>query len=110
MEQKYTLLNGSALAMSVVTNLLATLFIAYKLWYANVLCMFIINIYMTNRAHQKFIHNLGLAKRQSPVQNVLILLVESGTIYLGFQVSFLWLIPSIYQPMVHYAVVDRLGD
>lgn len=31
--------------------------------------------------------NLGLSGRKSPAQNILILLIESGLIYLGFQVN-----------------------
>ncbi|KAF8232235.1 hypothetical protein L208DRAFT_1397642 [Tricholoma matsutake] len=61
-------------AASIVTNLLATLLIAYKLW-----------------DYQKATKNLGLKKQQSPVQKVLFLLVESGVIFLILQLANLLL-------------------
>ena len=81
-----TILNNSTIALSLATNLFATLLIAYKLWCVNVASLTFV-VYMIHRTHRKVIRDLGLGKRQSHVQNVLILLVESGTIYLGFQVS-----------------------
>ncbi|KAF8235478.1 hypothetical protein L208DRAFT_1392319 [Tricholoma matsutake] len=59
-----------SLAASTITNLLATLLIAYKLW-----------------DYQKATKNLGLKKQQSPVQKVLFLLVESGVIFLILQLA-----------------------
>jgi len=67
-------LDVSIIALSMATNLLATLLITYKLW-----------------DHRKFIGNLGLQKRRSPVQNILIVLVESGVIYCGLQLASLLL-------------------
>jgi len=66
----------SAIALSMATNLLATLLIAYKLWH-----------------HRKSASNLGLPakKRRSDVQNVLFLLVESGAFFLALQLASLLL-------------------
>jgi len=65
----------AALSLSLATNAVTTLLIAYKLW-----------------AHRKLIvKNLGLSSRVSPAQRILILLVESGIIYCGFQATYLGL-------------------
>ncbi|KAF8239185.1 hypothetical protein L208DRAFT_1386430 [Tricholoma matsutake] len=63
-----TIMTDCSLAASIITNLLATLLIAYKLW-----------------DYQKATKNFGLKKQQSPVQKVLFLLVESGVIFLILQ-------------------------
>ncbi|KAF8222551.1 hypothetical protein L208DRAFT_1413272 [Tricholoma matsutake] len=65
-----TIILSCSFAASIVTNLLATLLIAYKLW-----------------DYQKATKNLGLKKQQSPVQKVLFLLVESGVIFLILQLA-----------------------
>jgi len=82
------ILDNGAVALSAATNLFATLLIAYKLWCVNVASLTFV-VYMIHRTHRKVIRDLGLGKRQkTPVQNVLILLVESGIIYFGLQVSY----------------------
>ena len=64
--------------------------IAYKLWYVAVDGIHWIQL-LTEvfRSHRRFNVNtlLGLSRRKSPVQTTLILLVESGLVYLIFQVS-----------------------
>ncbi|RDB20153.1 hypothetical protein Hypma_012952 [Hypsizygus marmoreus] len=64
---------NASLALSLATNGAATGLIAYKFW-----------------THRKFVVNmLGIARRQSRVQKVLIILVESGLIYCLFQLMML---------------------
>lgn len=63
----------STFAISIATNISATLLIGYKLW-----------------SHRKVVvKNLGLGGRRSQVQNVLIVLVESGVIYCALQTATL---------------------
>ncbi|KAF8230508.1 hypothetical protein L208DRAFT_1400478 [Tricholoma matsutake] len=73
-QNMWNIMTNCSLAASTVTNLLATLLIAYKLW-----------------DYQKATKNLGLKKQQSPVQKVLFLLVESGVIFLILQLANLLL-------------------
>jgi len=88
-EQKLILVNTidvSAIALSMVTNLLATLLIAYKLW-----------------SHRKLTSNLGLQKQRSHVQNVLFLLVESGVFFLVIQLTTVFIIFFNDGPAAGYA-------
>ena len=85
-------LTAASNGLSMATNAVTTLMITYKLW-----CVVLLNgIHWTwwltmkwyCRCHRKFLgKTLGSSRRKSPVQTVLILLVESGFVYLGFQVS-----------------------
>lgn len=85
----YTIMASSTIAVSMATNLLATLMIGYKLWFINIspnitnYCLFP----SYHRGYQKTISNFGLEKQQSPVQKVLFLLVESGVIFFVLQVN-----------------------
>ena len=87
----YSDLADASLALSIATNAITTAMIAYKLWYVafcwiNLIQHFIMKL--NARTHRMIIvKNLGLKGRRSPAQKVLILLVESGIVYLGFQVS-----------------------
>ena len=64
--------------------------IAYKLWYVTLGAIHWFQSLITTynaRTHRTYIvKNLGLQGWKSPVQNILILLVESGLVYLVLQV------------------------
>ena len=87
----YNSLLFTALILSFLTNAITTMMISYKLWYVTMgeihwMQQLIVEWYY--RSHRKFIaKTLGLRARRSPVQTVLILLVESGFVYLALQVS-----------------------
>ncbi|KAF8233304.1 hypothetical protein L208DRAFT_1395954 [Tricholoma matsutake] len=70
-QNMFIIISNCMLAASIVTNLLTTLLIGYKLW-----------------VYQKATNNLGLKKQQSHVQKVLFLLVESGVIFLILQLAY----------------------
>jgi len=69
----------------------------YFLWYQWLLLI-------PDRVYRKTISNLGLKKQQSHVQKVLFLLVESGVLFLGLQVSC-WF---CFHACVNYATVKWL--
>ena len=87
----YSSLADASLALSIATNTIATSMIAYKLWYVALNSIHFVQHLIIKRNARTFrmviMKNLGLKGRRSPVQKVLILLVESGIVYLGFQVS-----------------------
>ncbi|KAF8240294.1 hypothetical protein L208DRAFT_811694 [Tricholoma matsutake] len=90
-QNMFIIMSYCSFAASIVTNLLATLLIAYKLW-----------------DYQKATKNLGLKKQQSPVQKVLFLLVESGVIFLILQLANLLLdllMPNTPGTAAYYAYV-----
>ncbi|KAF5378888.1 hypothetical protein D9615_006987 [Tricholomella constricta] len=60
----------SALALSIGTNAVGTLLILYKLW-----------------AHREFRHSLALQNERSPAQQTMLILVESGVVFLGIQLA-----------------------
>ena len=67
--------------------------IAYKLWYVAMNGTHMDPTEFTmgeySRVHRAFIlKTFGPQRRKSPVQTILILLVESGLVYLGIQVSY----------------------
>lgn len=74
--------------LSLATNLITTLLIAFRLWYiSSWSCQRFLLTFC--RVYQKSIANdLGSGRKSSPVQKVMLLLVESGAIYCMFQVSF----------------------
>ena len=84
-------LETASFALSIATNAVTTMMIAYKLWYVPVggnHWIQWLTLKLCCRSHRTFIVNtLGLSGRKSPVQTVLVLLVESGLVYLGLQVS-----------------------
>ncbi|KAG5644237.1 hypothetical protein DXG03_008832 [Asterophora parasitica] len=65
-------LNDAGLALSLGTNFLTTCLILYKLW-----------------THRSFQAALGLKKRSSPVERVMLILVESGVLLLAIQLGSL---------------------
>lgn len=76
------------IALSLATNAIATLLIAYKLWYVGGPALARMFLSYPHRTHRKFvINNLGMAQRQSKVEKVLVLLVESGVLYCALQVG-----------------------
>ena len=80
----------ASLTLSVATDAVTTMMIGYKLWYVTSEIQRIQRINMNQycRSYRRSImKTLSLSGRKSPVQNILILLVESGVVYLGFQVS-----------------------
>ena len=81
---------NASLALSIATNGITTMIIAYKLWYVSMNGYWIKRPIMKlyQRSYRTFtVKTLGLSGRKTPVQTVLILLVESGLVYLAFQVS-----------------------
>ena len=82
-------LAGNTLSMAM--NAVTTMMIAYKFWYVpagGIRWIQWLTMNCCRRIYRTFIvKTLGLSRRRSPVQTVLILLVESGLVYLGFQVS-----------------------
>ena len=84
-------ISDSVIALSIATNAVTTMMIAYKLWY--------VAVYQTrgasgahhegnSRDYRTFILNtFGPTRRKDPVQTILIFLIESGLVYLGFQVG-----------------------
>lgn len=80
-------IQNTSLILSMATNVVATLMIAFKLWYVEIS---IPNKQERNqtpvRIHRKTVI-LGLGRRQSRSLNLLFLLVESGFLYCGFQVG-----------------------
>ena len=79
--------------LSVATNAVTTMMIAYRLWYVAVSDIRWIQWLTMNRyrrSHRRLtVKTLGLSKRKSPVQTTLLLLIESGLVYLIIQVSVL---------------------
>ena len=77
--------------LSTATNAVTTLMIAYKLWYAAVNRIRWIQLLTMKRycrSHRTlFAKTVSSSGRKSPVRTILILLVESGLVYLAFQVS-----------------------
>jgi hypothetical protein len=63
----------TTISLSVATNALTTIIIGYKLW-----CY-----------RADIVRNLGLSRCASPVQKILILLVESGVVYCMIQIGYL---------------------
>jgi len=65
----------ASIAMSIITNLSGTLLIGIKLW-----------------SHRRFLSkDLGLGRRQTPVQKILIVLIESGLVYAALQLTYFFL-------------------
>ena len=72
-------------------NAITTMMIAYKLWYVAVggihsIQWLTVRLY-SRRYRTSIVKILGLNRQRSPVQTILVLLVESGLVYLIFQVS-----------------------
>ena len=97
-------LTTTTLTLSVATNAVTTIMIAYKLWYVccgRVHWMRRLNVNRSCRSYRTSVGKAArLSGRKSPVQNILILLVESGLVYLGFQVSH------FYIPLADMSVQD----
>ena len=78
------------LGLSIGTNAITTAIIAYKLWYVTLGALYLIQLLIMKhnaRTHRMtIVKNLGLRGWRGPVQNILILLVESGLFYLVLQV------------------------
>ncbi|KAF5378887.1 hypothetical protein D9615_006984 [Tricholomella constricta] len=79
------LLFNSALALSIGTNAVATLLILYRLW-----------------THRKTRSSLGL-KERSPVQKILLILIESGVVFFAIQLANLIMSFMLFN---HYSVTD----
>ena len=88
---RWQIISNSGLGLSIATNAVTTMMIAYKLWYVAVN-----ETYGSSGAHHEgifrehriiILKTLGPSRRKSPVQTILILLVESGLVYLTIQVS-----------------------
>lgn len=79
-----------AVILSCATNALSTFLVFYKLWWVLLFYVIIQNgFHDCNeiRIYRKFVrNNIPLLNRPPHVQNILVLLVESGLVYLGFQV------------------------
>lgn len=78
---------------SLGTNFVTTMLIAYKLWLVltvHISCASYANAHLlvlpSFRRHGKVMKIFNSGKRKTSVQKVLIILVEAGVIYLGFQV------------------------
>ena len=88
---RYGSLSNAGLALSIGTNAIATAMIAYKLWYVMLGAIhwsqLLIMKYNARTHRTDIVKNLGLQGWKSPVQNILILLVESGLVYLVLQVG-----------------------
>ena len=83
-------LSIASVAFSIATNAVTTLLIVYKLWYVVGGTHLIQRLTMERnfRSYLTFIvKTLGLRGRTSPAQTILIILVESGLVYLGIQVG-----------------------
>ena len=75
------------MGLSIGTNALTTAIVAYKLWHVTLDVIYLIqSLIMRLNARTHSTKNLGLKGWRSPVQNILILLVESGLVYLVLQV------------------------
>ncbi|KAF8066475.1 hypothetical protein FPV67DRAFT_1188955 [Lyophyllum atratum] len=81
-----TLVFNSFMALSFATNAIATMLIVYKLW-----------------AHQKSRNILELHNTQSSVQKILIIIVESGLVFLALQLANLI---SNFAPFERYSPAD----
>lgn len=82
--------------LSFATNSVSTLIIFWRLWCViyNLLSLFIFAIIYILRTYRKFVRkNFGLLHRPSLVHNILVLLLESGIVYLVLQVS-MWMVIS----------------
>jgi len=82
--------------LSVATNAVMTMMIMYKVWLVSVGRIHWIQLLTMKwycRTHCSFIvKTLGLSGRKSPAQTILILLIESGLVFLRFQVSDLYIL------------------
>jgi len=83
---RYNSLSNASLGLSIGTNSIATGMITYKLWYVTFDVIHLIQPLTTKhnvRTHRtEIVKNLDLKGWKSPVQNILIVLVESGLVYL----------------------------
>ena len=87
--------------------------IAYKLWYVLGFDILDTHFIMKHdaRTYRRTIQmNLRLKASRNPVQNVLILLVESGLVYLGFQVSLPCLIITCFVQLTVQRTDFELGS
>ena len=86
---KWYVLSVSVITLSIATNAVTTMMIAYKLWYVALMDPAELTKKGYSREHRTIIlKTLGPSRRKSPVQTILILLVESGLVYLAIQVSY----------------------
>ena len=89
----YSFLLVANLGLSIGTNAITTAIIAYKLWHVTSGAIYLIqSLIMQHNARNHrttIMKNLGLKGWKSPVENILILLVESGLVYLVLQVRLL---------------------
>ena len=91
---KWHVISNAVIALSVATNGVTTMMIAYKLWYVAMnethMDPTVLTMKKYPRVHRMFIlKTFGPRRRKSPGETILILLVESGLVYLGIQVSYL---------------------
>jgi len=85
---RYTALFHASLGLSIATNAITTAMIGYKLWYVALGAIYVIQHLINARTYRNaIVKNLRVKASKNPMQNMLILLVESGLLYLGFQVS-----------------------
>ena len=86
----YRLLSMADVGLSIGTNAITTAIVAYKLWHVTLDMIYLMQSLIMKhnpRAHRKtIVKNLGLEGWRGPVQNILILFVESGLVYLVLQV------------------------
>jgi len=84
-------LTTASTSLSIATNTVTTMMIAYKLWYVpagGIHRVQWLTMKCYCRSHRTFIvETPGSSRRKSQVHTILVLLVESGLVYLGLQVS-----------------------
>ena len=93
MDTRYSFMSvasNASIGLSIGTNAITTTIIGYKLWYVTLNVISLIQLLITkhNARTQRttIVKSLGSKGWRGPVENILILLVESGLVYLVFQV------------------------